>query len=251
MSERRGLDRSAGTDEVAGARSETRVRGAEGPPGNPGEPLRVEVFMDYHCPYSQRVVGWLDALDPRLVEVRYRFFALEQVNHDPEAAAWRLWEQPLDYAQYRDRPDRRALAAFLATTMIEGTEEAGVVRRFRGAVYAARFEDQADISDVGVLSAAANAAGAAPGRLPAAFADPRLLAAGRSRIAADWAAARAPWRVFGVPTLRFGDESPFYLRLAGSIPARDGPRLLRSLVDFRAAAPGIVELKEPEHAPPG
>jgi hypothetical protein len=233
----------------AGAGDDRDARAEVLPPASTG-PVRIEVFMDYHCPYSHRVVGWLDALGPELVTVRYRLFALEQVNHDPEAAAWRLWEQPLDYPHDRDRPHLRALAAFLATTILEATEDPGVVRRFRGAVYAARFEDHADISDLGVLSAAADAAGVAPGRLAAAFADPDRLAAGRSRIAADWAAARAPWRVFGVPTLRFDDEAPIYLRLAGPVPAPDGRRLLRSLVDFRAAAPGIVELKQPELAPP-
>ena len=213
-------------------------------------PLRVEVRMDYHCPYSQRVVAWLDDLGPTIVDVRYRFFALEQVNHDPDATAWRIWEQPLDYVQYRDRQDRRGLAAFLATAILEATEPDALVRRFRRTVYAARFEARLDISDFAVLATAADAAGAAGGALARGFGDASQVAAARAHIAADWAAARAPWRIFGVPTLSLGDAPPVYLRLAGLVSPEDGPRLLESILTFRAASPGVLELKEPERAEP-
>jgi hypothetical protein len=173
--------------------------------------------MDYHCPYSHRAVAWLDDLGPGVVDVRYRFFALEQANHDPEAALWRLWEQPLDYPQYRGRQDRRALGPFLATAILEADETPDVVRRFRRAVYDARFVARADISDPDVLATAADLAGAAPDAIRRGFADPALVAAARRHIATDWAAARAPWQVFGVPTLVVDDAPPVYLRLAAAV----------------------------------
>lgn len=46
--------------------------------------------MDYHCLDSHRAVAWLDDLGPKMVDVHYRFFALEQVNRDPDATAWRI-----------------------------------------------------------------------------------------------------------------------------------------------------------------
>ena len=217
----------------------------------PPVPLRVEIWMDYHCPYSHRVVAWLDDLGPTIVDVHYRFFALEQVNHDPDATAWRIWEQPLDYVQYRDRQHRRSLAAFLATAILEATEPDAVVRRFRRAVYAARFEAREDISDLAVLAAAADAAGGAHGALARGFGDASQVAAARARIAADWYAARAPWRIFGVPTLTLADAPPIYVRLAGLVAPKDGPRLLESILTFRAAAPGVLELKQPERVEPG
>jgi hypothetical protein len=214
-----------------------------------GAPVRAELFMDYHCPYSHRVVAWLDELGPGVADVRYRFFALEQVNHDPEAVLWRLWEQPLDYPQYRGRQERRALGSFLATAILEAVEAPGVVRRFRRALYEARFVARADISDLDVLGAAADLAGAAPDMIRRGFADPALVAAARERIAADWAAARDPWQVFGVPTLVIGDAPPVYLRLAAAVPPAGGGALWDALLAFRAAAPGILELKQPPRAP--
>lgn len=206
--------------------------------------------MDYHCPYSWRVVRWLDDLGPEQVAVRHRLFALEQVNRDATAGTWRLWEQPLDYIHYRERQDRRPLAAFLATAIIEVAEPLDVVRRFRRGVYAARIDERADISDIGVLEAAAAAAGAGPNRVRDGLADPGTVAAARARIAGDWAAARADFAIFGVPTLRIGPARPFYLRLARQVEPAAGGDLLRALVAFRAAAPDVLELKLPEPTEP-
>lgn len=209
-------------------------------------PVDVELFMDYHCPYSYRVVAWLDALEPERVRVRHRLFALEQVNHDPAAEQWRLWEQPLDYAQYRGRQHRRSLAAFLATAIVEATEPRETARRFRLEVYAARFEARADIADVEVLERAAIAAGAVPGRVRDGLANPRAIIAARARIAEDWAAARAEFTIFGVPTVRFDASPPFYLRLARPVGPDAGPGFLDALLAFRAAALDVLELKLPE-----
>ncbi|MBI3746402.1 MAG: DsbA family protein [Chloroflexi bacterium] len=214
-------------------------------------PLPVEVFMDYHCPYSHRVVCWLDDLDPGLVEVRYRLFALEQVNHDPDATAWRIWDQPLDYAQYRDRQDRRSLAPFLATAIVEAsTADPGAARRLRRAIYAARFEARLDISDPAVLDVAGVRAGLPPGYVTTALAHPALAEPARARLAADWAAARNRYRVFGVPTIAIGADSPVYVRLSRAIAPAEGPALLAALRAFRVAAPTVLELKEPERVGP-
>jgi hypothetical protein len=202
--------------------------------------------MDYHCPYSDRAVRWLDGLGPARVRVRHRFFGLEQVNRDPTASEWRLWEQPLDYQHYRERQDRRPLAAFLATAVIEASEPEDVQRRFRRAVYAVRFEQAGDISDVDVLEGVAEAAGAQPGRIRDGLDDPEQDVAGRRRIADDWAHARAEYETFGVPTLRFGDERPFYLRLARPIADGGEAAFLDALLAFRSAAPDVLEVKLPD-----
>jgi|GEM_PF-1525774 len=218
--------------------------------GAPG-PLRVEVFMDYHCPYSHRVVCWLDDLDPGLVDARHRLFALEQVNHDPDAAAWRIWDQPLDYIQYRGRQDRRALASFLATAIVEtSVPDPAAARRLRRAIYAARFDDRLDISDPAVLDAAGVRAGLAPGYVTGVLADPTLTDPARARLAADWAAARNPFLVFGVPTIAMGADAPVYVRLSQPIPPAEGRAFLAALRTFRAAAPMVLELKEPERVGP-
>lgn len=211
---------------------------------------RVTVFFDYHCPYSYRAARWLAALGPDLVIAEYRFLSLEQLNRDPEAAAWRIWEQPLDYEHHRGRADRRSLAAFLATAFAEGAGgpplEPGVVERLRLAIFAARHEERLDISDPAVLDRIATSAGLAPGWLASRFADPEAVAAARARIAVDWASARSPFRCFGVPTLVVDAGPPVYLRLERVPAADEGERLLGWLVERATALPFVLEVKLPE-----
>jgi predicted DsbA family dithiol-disulfide isomerase len=214
------------------------------------EPAKVEVFMDFHCPYSYRAVCWLDELPAGIVDVRHRLFALEQVNRDPDAASWRIWEQPLDYVHYRDRPDRRGLAAFLATAVVEAGLDGDAARRLRRAIYEARFETALDISDPDVLDAAGVTAGLPVGWIRGALLDDARTGPARERLARDWAAARSPFLVFGVPTLAFADEAPVYLRLEAAVPPSEGTAFLDALRAFRRAAPGVLELKQPDPAVP-
>lgn len=224
--------------------------GLQTPPNAREGPIQIELFMDYHCPYSYRVAGWLDDLGPRHVAVRHRLVGLEQFNRDPTAAEWRLWEQPLDYLHYRGRQNRRPLAAFLATAIIESAEPDDVARRFRRGVYAARFGERADITDPVVLDHLAEAADAMRHRVRDGLAEPATADAARRRVADDWAAARAEYTIFGVPTVRIGAARPFYLRLGGAVDPADGGRLLEAILAFRAAAPDVLELKLPEPAGP-
>lgn len=216
--------------------------------------LPITVWYDYHCEYSRRAVAWLDGLGTDRVLPMYRAFPREQVNHDPAAETWRIWEQPLDYEHYRGRPQRRALAAFLATEVLATTESPATMCRFREAVYAARFDRLADISDPAVLARAAASAGAgsagAHGEiLQAALGDESTLARARRKLADDWAAARAEWLIFGVPTFQFPEGAPFYLQLERAPePGAESEDLLRRLVDLRTAAPYLIELKVPERS---
>ena len=222
--------------------------------------LPITVWYDYHCPYSRRAVAWLDELGPDRVVPTYRAFSLEQVNHDPTAETWRIWEQPLTYEHYRGRQDRRGLAAFLATEVLAKAESPAVMRRFRDAVYAARFDRRFDISDVGTLAAAAAQAGAgSAGRdgalLRVALGEEAILEPARRKLAADWAAARGEWEVFGVPTLQLPGDAPVYLKLEQAPAAgSEALDLLNRLVELRATTPYLIELKRPERVaddPPG
>jgi hypothetical protein len=211
-------------------------------------PIDLVVCYDYHCPYSDRAVRWLEASGPSAVRLTYRMFPLEQVNVDPSAETWRLWEQPLDYRHDRGRPDRRSLAAFLATGVAqdladEGVIDPSVVRAFRLAVYRARFDEAADISDPGVLRRAAIQAGMPAPVAAAGLHDEMSQARARSRMAADWTAARAEADVFGVPTLILPGDRPMYLRLAREPTPDERLDLLRRLVDLRRNAPWLLELK--------
>lgn len=211
------------------------------------EPLDVTVWADYHCPYSYRATAWLLGLGPAVVRTQFRPFPLEQVNRDPAAAEWRLWEQPLDYRHYRDRQDRRPLHAFLATALLEAAEPTPVVDRFRLAVYQARFDEAADISDVDLLARLAAEAGAEGRRLARAMADETALVAPRAGIARAWTDARSTYAIFGVPTLEPAGERPFYLRLERAVePGREAADLLERVLGLRRDAPIVLELKLPD-----
>lgn len=212
--------------------------------------LELTVYIDYHCPYSARVVRWLAGLGPERVRPRYRFFSLEQVNRDPAAGSWRIWEQPLDYEHHRGRRDRRSLAAFLVTDLLERRESPAVVERFRHALLDARFHDGADLSDLALLAALAAGAGADATALGRALGDEAALAVARRRIADDWEAARERFETFGVPTLDLGDDPPVYLRLERDPTPAEGLALLDGLLGLRRAAPFLLELKVPERRVP-
>ena len=218
----------------------------EDPPGGP--PLDLTVWYDYHCPYSFRATEWLLGLGPDRVRPRFRSFALEQVNRDATATAWRLWEQPLDYVHYRERQDRRPLHAFLATAVLEEVEAQAVVDRYRLAVYRARFDDQADISSVDLLVRLAAAAGADDRRLARAMDDEAALTAARAGLAQAWDDARSEYAIFGVPTLQPAGERPFYLRLDRPVDPAGATDLLDRVIGLRRDAPLVIELKLPERA---
>jgi predicted DsbA family dithiol-disulfide isomerase len=210
-------------------------------------PLDLTVWYDYHCPYSHRAVEWLIGLGPDRVRPRFRPFPLEQVNRDATASTWRLWEQPLDYIHYRERQDRRPLHAFLATAVLEASEEPDVVDRFRLAVYRARFDAKADISDVDLLVRLAGVAGADDRHLARAMADEAALTAARAGLATAWTEARSTWEIFGVPTLEPAGARPFYLRLERLVvPGSEEIDLLERIMGLRREASLVLELKLPD-----
>jgi DSBA-like thioredoxin domain len=210
-------------------------------------PLPVTAWYDYHCPYSRRGVEWLLTLGPDRVRPWFRPFPLEQVNRDPDATTWRLWDQPLDYIHYRERQDRRPLHAFLATWVLEATESNEVVDRFRLAVYRARFDEGSDIADIELLVRLADEAGGDGQRLRHALSSAAEQASARADLATAWRDARSEYRIFGVPTLEWPGATPFYIRLERPIaPGDEAVELLERLESLRAGAPYIREIKLPE-----
>jgi predicted DsbA family dithiol-disulfide isomerase len=207
-------------------------------------PVELDVFYDFHCPYCYRAVEWLDQLTPELAAPRFRLFALEQVNRDPEGEAWRLWEQPLDYRHYRERQDRRPLAPFLAMAHVEAVESPEVIRRFRLAVFGARFDDQDDITSLGRLTSALDAAGGDGQRLKDRFEDAAADVAARVRISTDWAAARSEFEIFGVPTIRLeGARRPYYLRLEQRLAVAEGREFWARFREIVEESPYLLEIK--------
>jgi hypothetical protein len=210
----------------------------------PAVPLTV--FYDVHCPYSDRVLAWLADLGRDLVEPTYRVFPLEQVNHDPSARLWRIWEQSLDYDHYQARPDRRAFLAFVAILLAERVAPRDTVDAFRLLVSRARHGMGLDISGRDLLLELAGDSGVDASALGRALEDPAAVDEARVRIAADWADARGEYEIFGVPTLRVAGVPPFYLRLDRVPRGDDARELLASIRDFGGRLPQVLEIKVPE-----
>lgn len=238
-----------------GTPSRFRPRGAatilDGMDSGSAPALAMTVWYDHQCTYSNRAIRWLDGLGPGVVQVTYRAFGLEQVERDASATTWRLWDQPLDYEHHDGRPWKRSLGAFLATAVVEGTDGPQVLSRFRHAVLDARWTDKRDLSDSAVLVDLAEASGADARTLADALAGTGTdgvtrQAAARARIAADWAAAHTDHAIFGVPTIRWGDIAPIYLRLDHLPDPDEALPLFEALVDLRERFPLVLELKQPD-----
>jgi 2-hydroxychromene-2-carboxylate isomerase len=214
-------------------------------------PVELDVFYDFHCPYCYRAVEWLDRLTPAVVQPRFRLFGLEQINRDPEAEDWRLWEQPLDYRHYRERQDRRPLAPFLAMAHVEMLEEASIARRFRLDTFAARFDAQDDITSIDRLADVLAAAGGDGKRLEDRFDDAAADVAARVRISTDWAAARGEFAIFGVPTLIMeGARRPYYLRLEQRLTEPEGREFWDRFRDLVEGSPYLLEIKGADRRDP-
>jgi DSBA-like thioredoxin domain len=213
--------------------------------------LAMTVWYDYQCQYSNRAIRWLDGLGPGVARVTYRAFGEEQVQRDASATAWRLWEQPLDYEHHEGKPRKRSLAAFLATAIVAATGDPATVARFRHALLDARWTDKRDLADPAVLVELAGATGADARTVAETLAGTGASgaarqAAARERIAADWAAAHTDHAIFGVPTIRWGDVAPVYLRLAHLPDPDEAQPLFDALVDLRERFPLVLELKQPD-----
>jgi hypothetical protein len=212
----------------------------------PQPPLELTVFYDVHCPYSDRVLAWLADLGRDAVTPGYRTFPLEQVNHDPSATEWRIWEQPLDYEHYQGRQDRRALHAFVAIVLAERLAPVGAVDRFRLLVSRARHGLGRDVTERAFLLELAEEADVDARALAELLDDEDAQARARRRIADDWADARAEYEIFGVPTLRLDGVAPFYLRLERVPRGEDARELLDSIRGFGRRLPQVLEIKVPE-----
>ncbi|GIW20790.1 MAG: hypothetical protein KatS3mg065_1086 [Chloroflexota bacterium] len=208
-----GADRAPVVFVTAGTASADRFEDGESGHGPPRHRLR-RLPLPVLVPRRPLVGG----ARPGAGHLEYRFLSLEQLNRDPEATEWRIWEQPLDYEHHRGRADRRSLAAFLATAFAEGAGgpplEPGIVERFRLAIFAARHEERLDIADPEVLERIATSVGLAPGVAGEPLRRPRRR---RRRPGPD--RGRLGGRPLSVPLLRvptlvIGDAPPVYLRLA-------------------------------------
>jgi predicted DsbA family dithiol-disulfide isomerase len=197
------------------------------------EPIRLEIFFDYLCPFVYRAAELIEKVGTvgrRHVEVRWRYFSLTQVNSKDDG--WTVWEAPAS------EPVRGRLA-FQAG---EAAKRQDAFAAMHWRLLRARHRDRLDLDDTSVVEKLAVEAELDMERFHRDVVDPSTLAA----LASDHQAGVTEHGVFGTPTFVFADGAAAYVRLSPAV--LEGNAALETfdrLIDVAAAEPRILEIKRP------
>jgi predicted DsbA family dithiol-disulfide isomerase len=194
------------------------------------EPATTEVvafYFDPACPWAWRAADWMRQVrQVRPVEVRWRFFSLEEINKG---------DRTVDWEHGRSAPVLRVLAL---VRRLHGND---AVDRFYAALGRARFERNQPLDDPAVVEAALEEAGLDRGLRAAALADPST----RDEVLAEHAAVVQHVDAFGVPTLVLDDgQGPgIFGPVISAVPQGEAAGELWDRVVWLMRQPMFYELK--------
>jgi predicted DsbA family dithiol-disulfide isomerase len=195
----------------------------------------MDVYFDYACPFAWAAQVWLDDVKAELgddVDVRWRFFPLEQANaSDPD---FRVWEQPNDGTSSTLRPIQAVWAAK------QQGEEA--FTKMHAALFRKRHVEGRNLAGQQVLEAAAEEAGLDLDRFREDLASDAVFA----EIEADFTHARENLHVFGTPTIVFDNNEGAYLKLNFQAMPEDPVEFFRDFVRTVRDRPSVIEIKRPK-----
>ena len=161
------------------------------------EPVVVDVYFDYACPYVHRAAHWLrdveSQLGPKQIKVNWKCFPLEQINA-AEDAKFALWELPVE----RRSRGRDSLHAAVAARR----QGEGAFGRFHAALLALKHDQERDHGDAATILQAAEDAGLDMTQFAADLADRSLL----EEVRDDYLIGRERHNVFGTPTVVFASD---------------------------------------------
>jgi predicted DsbA family dithiol-disulfide isomerase len=198
---------------------------------------RITVYYDYTCPYSYRVLRWLETVKQtgRELTLIWRTFSLKEVNRRAEDDSF-LADTPVQSVSI--------LALMLAkAAQAHGTE---VFERYHEAAFEAMQGQHRRLERPDVLSLAREAG----------LDVDRFETEGVERLRKWLAAVRtdhregvARWKVFGTPTLVFQDEMAAYLKFT-AVPRspEEAAEVLDALLCLARCHPELVEIKYPQAA---
>ena len=195
------------------------------------EPLKLDVFYDYQCPFVFRAYTLLEAVRAagRDLEVGWRYFSLTQVNSKDDG--WTVW----------DAPPGEPVKGRLAFAAAEAARRQGRFGRMHGALLAARHVDRLDLDRRDVVEGVATAAGLDLPRFRGDLDDPAIF----DRLRADHGWATAELGVFGTPTLVFDGGTSAYVRLSELVDGREALDVFERLLTVAVREPRILEIKRP------
>lgn len=196
---------------------------------------RITVYYDYTCPYSYRILRWLDAVKQtgREFTLTWRTFSLKEVNRRADEDSF-----------LTDSPEQSVsiLALMLAkAAQANGTE---VFDRFHEATFEAMQGQHRKLEKLDLLGLARDA-GVDVDRFEKESAQRKWLAAVRT----DHREGVERWNVFGTPTLVFEDETAAYLKFTAVPPSpAEAAEVLDALLCLARCHPELVEIKYPPAA---
>jgi len=200
------------------------------------EPVTVDVYFDFTCPYVNSAALWLAEVSRQLGEeaprITWKFFPLEEVNAPPESEI-PLWELPAE-RRSRGRDSLHAAAA----ARRQGPE---AFARFHAALLALKHEQELDHGKQATLVQAAEEAGLDLTRFEADLADRSLL----TQIRDDYLEARGTHAVFGVPTFVFPNGQAAYLQVLPPPPPEEAVSFWHDFVHSVRDRPYLREIKRP------
>ncbi len=192
--------------------------------------MQVNVFFDYTCPYSYRVLPWIEAVvrAGRDVAVCWRTFSLKEANHDQGTPS------PFD------DPEISSISV-LALALAHAARKAEFDRYHRS-VFEAMHRDGRRLGEGELLALAA-----AAGVDVATFEQerPRWLAA----VAQDHREGVARYGAFGTPTLVLDEGEVVFVKLSSTPQPGQELGLWESLRTVAQCFPEFVEIKRPLSLP--
>lgn len=199
------------------------------------QPLVVEVYYDYGCPYVYAGALWARDVKKALgeeIEFVWRSFPLEQVN-SPEGPEWKLWEQNDSYVS-------RGLYAFRGAeaAKLQGPDQ---FFNYHYAILEARHVEDKNVGRKEVVIEAARTAGLDVPAFESALADRALMA----NIGKDYEHARNVHGVFGTPTFVFPGGEAAYIKMRPNAPEKDAVQVWKDFVATVEGRPYVHEIKRP------
>jgi len=200
---------------------------------NASEPVKIDVYFDYACPFAWASQVWLDEINEQTggkLDITWRIFPLEQVNaSDPD---FKVWEKPTEGSS-----TLRSFQAFAAAKK-QGED---AFKKFHAALFKKRHIDGRNLAGQAVLEAAATEAGLDLDRFREDLTSNEVLA----QIEEDYTHGKS-LGVFGTPTIIFDNGLGAYLQ----INYRDMPSDPVTFFDEFAAVvrerPNVYEIKRPQ-----
>lgn len=200
------------------------------------EPVEVEVFFDFACPYVHSAAVWMGEVErqmgPEAPAIIWRFFPLEQVNA-PADAEFPIWALPAD----RRSRGRDSMHAAIAAQ----NQGPAAFDRFRRELLALKHENGLDHGLRSTLEEAASRAELDLTKFATDLDDRSLL----SRVRDDYEHGRTEHSVFGTPTFVFPDGQAAYIKLLPPPPAEDAVPLWLEFVRNVRDRPYLREIKRP------